>query len=76
MLKPAHARQCCTVEGFITQCHAAVNQESWGKKLKTCDSVRKSQYVSLTSTFCLQTGDFGILGSFKTAVPVCHMSSL
>lgn len=47
-----------------------------GEKLKTCNSVRKSQYVSLTSTFCLQTGDFGILGGFKTAVPVCHLRSL
>lgn len=33
-----------------------------GEKLKTCNCVRKSQYVSLTSTCCLQTGDFGILG--------------
>lgn len=31
------------------------------EKLKTCNSVRKSQYVSLTGTVFHQTGDFWFL---------------
>lgn len=47
-----------------------------GEKLNTCNSVRKSQYVSLTGTPFHQTGDFHFFGSFRTATPLCHVSSL